>query len=560
MSLKSKVILILIFLFGLYGIIDYNIQSLIVFPRFKTLEGIQAKDNLQRSVHSIRREIEHLDSISHDWASWDDTYHFVADRSDEYIESNLSNSTFEDLGINLLYICDLQGKVVWGKVYDLKTKKTIDLRDFPQDALPAEHSLLQLNMQRTSLAEMSLSGVIGTEKGPMLVASRPILLSGNIGPVRGSLILGEFLTRDFVSRLSEQTRVGFAISEDTAEARAILKDAPFSLDGELPYAIDYTDEDHLTILAAYPDIRGKTAFLIKSTMTRDIIRHGREAMRYTLLTLAVIGLLVVAVILFLMQRTILHPVTNLTKHVLSIGRTGNFSVRLSVKRHDEIGTLAREFDRMLEKIEDMNTVMERINEQLIEDISKRQEIETKLQEANKELQRLATVDGLTQLSNRRRFDEYMDIEWKRGVRDSIPLSLIIFDVDFFKRYNDTYGHQEGDDCLRAIAGVISRNIKRASDFAARYGGEEFALILPATDINGAIHLAETIRTEIYGLAIPHAKSLLDGRVTLSAGVACMVPCKDISIEMLIKLADEALYNAKAKGRNMTVTLQDKYFL
>lgn len=382
-------------------------------------------------------------------------------------------------------------------------------------------------------------------------------MSANIGPMRGSLIMGKFLTSDFISRLSEQTRVGFAIGDDTDEARATLKDAPFSLDGDLTYAIDYTDKDQLTILAAYPDISGKTAFVIKSTLARDIIRHGREAMRYTLLALAGIGMLLVGVILFLIQRTILHPVTNLTKHVLSISRTGNFSVRLSVKRQDEIGTLAREFDRMLEKIEDMNTVMERINDQLIEDISKRQEIETRLQEANKELQRLATVDGLTGLSNRRRFDEYIDIEWKRGVRDSIPLSLVIFDVDFFKLYNDTYGHQAGDDCLRAIAGLIGSNAKRASDFGARYGGEEFALVLPATDISGAMHIAETIRKEIYGLAIPHIKSSLDERVTVSAGVASIVPCKDMSTDMLIKLADEALYNAKAKGRNMSVTLQDK---
>ncbi len=556
MSLKSKVILILICLFGLYGIIDYNIQSLIVYPRFKALEESQARDNLRRAVHAIKREIEHLDSVCHDWSSWDDMYHFTKSRSEEYVESNLADSTFEDLEINLLYICDLNGRGVWSKIYDLDSRKAIDLENFPRDGLAAGHPLLQLNMQNADLANVSLSGVIDTEKGPMLVASRPVLLSGNIGPSRGFLIMGKFLTDNFAARLSEQTRVEFSISGDTAAAGALLKDTPFSLDSGFPYATEYTDKDRLTVLTAYPDITGKAAFLIKSTMARDIIRHGREAMRYTLFTLAVIGLLIVAIVLFLIQRTILHPVTNLTKHVLSISRTGNFSVRLSVKRQDEIGALAREFDRMLEKIEDMNTVMERINDQLVEDISKRQEIETKLQEANKELHRLAMVDGLTQLSNRRRFDEYIDIEWKRGIRENTPLSLIIFDVDFFKLYNDTYGHQAGDDCLRAIAGTISRNVKRVADFAARYGGEEFALVLPATDIKGALHLAETIRTEIYGLEIPHSKSLLDGRVTISAGVACIVPRKGLTLENLIKLADEALYNAKAQGRNMSVTLQE----
>ena len=132
----------------------------------------------------------------------------------------------------------------------------------------------------------------------------------------------------------------------------------------------------------------------------------------------------------------------------------------------------------------------------------------------------------------------------------IPLSLIIFDVDFFKRYNDTYGHQAGDDCLKTIASVIQEDIKRASDLPARYGGEEFAVILPNTEISGALAIAESIRNHVRSLAIPHAKSHIDGRVTISAGVSCMVPAMGTFPDMLITWADKALYKAKASGRNL----------
>jgi diguanylate cyclase (GGDEF)-like protein len=271
-------------------------------------------------------------------------------------------------------------------------------------------------------------------------------------------------------------------------------------------------------------------------------------------TLLAGGVLVVLVVMIIFESNIVHPVSKLTPARTLHRRTGNYSPRLEVKRNDELGILAREFNRMLEKLGEMNTVMEAINDQLIKDISKRQEMENKLQDANRELHRLASVDGLTQLSNRRRFDEYLNIEWRRAMRDDHPLSLVIFDVDFFKPYNDTYGHQAGDECLKSIAGVINACIRRGSDLAARYGGEEFALVLPGTDIRGAVQIAESIREKVLGLAIPHEASSVVRSVTLSAGVACVTPRRDTPADILVRTADKALYKAKDRGRNMTVSL------
>ncbi len=172
--------------------------------------------------------------------------------------------------------------------------------------------------------------------------------------------------------------------------------------------------------------------------------------------------------------------------------------------------------------------------------------------ANQELQRLASVDGLTQVANRRRFDEYLNTEWRRLAREQRPLSLILCDVDYFKRYNDTYGHLAGDHCLQQIAAILRQDLKRPADLVARYGGEEFALILPNTDAMGAVSVAESVRKAVQGLEIAHANSPVSQYVTLSLGVATLVPTPDTSPEQLITTADQALYQAKAEGRDRAI--------
>ena len=177
-----------------------------------------------------------------------------------------------------------------------------------------------------------------------------------------------------------------------------------------------------------------------------------------------------------------------------------------------------------------------------------------LEIANHKLQRLACVDGLTQVANRRRFDEYLDAEWQRLARERQPLSLILCDLDYFKVYNDTYGHLAGDFCLQQVGRILRQALKRPADLVARYGGEEFAAILPNTDARGAVFVAETIREGVRGLKITHARSLVNQYVTLSLGVASFVPTPNALPAQLIAQADQALYRAKAAGRDRVVTI------
>ncbi|GAK51507.1 putative diguanylate cyclase with GGDEF domain [Candidatus Moduliflexus flocculans] len=177
-----------------------------------------------------------------------------------------------------------------------------------------------------------------------------------------------------------------------------------------------------------------------------------------------------------------------------------------------------------------------------------------LENANQQLQRLANLDGLTQVANRRKFDAYLAQEWKRHVRESQPLSLIMGDIDFFKRYNDTYGHVQGDECLKQIAAALRNNARRPADLVARYGGEEFCVILPNTDEEGAIRVAAGIQTDIQMLRIEHNASDVSPYVTLSIGVATTIPDQRQTADELIETADKALYHAKMQGRDRVIFL------
>ncbi len=183
------------------------------------------------------------------------------------------------------------------------------------------------------------------------------------------------------------------------------------------------------------------------------------------------------------------------------------------------------------------------------------ESQQQLMEANLELQRLSNVDGLTGLSNRRYFDDYMNKEWGRAMRTATPFSFLLIDIDQFKQYNDIYGHLAGDEVLKAVAGAIQSNCRRATDLVARFGGEEFVVALPGAPLADLQFLGETLRKAVEALHLEHSGSARSPWVTVSIGGASTVPSPHQSFLPFVEAADRALYQAKRAGRNRFVICQ-----
>ncbi|SDI60656.1 sensor domain-containing diguanylate cyclase [Paenibacillus naphthalenovorans] len=189
------------------------------------------------------------------------------------------------------------------------------------------------------------------------------------------------------------------------------------------------------------------------------------------------------------------------------------------------------------------------------DISARKKLEHQLLQTNELLQQISNIDALTGVANRRRFDECYALEWRQALRFSTPLTVILIDIDYFKKYNDTYGHQKGDLCLQQVANALRAAVKRPGDIIARYGGEEFVIVLPFTDKRGAQTVAEQLRREVESLSIPHRQSDVSPVVTASLGTATVIPTLEMTSHELLLQADKALYQAKKDGRNRVKTYE-----
>jgi diguanylate cyclase (GGDEF)-like protein len=185
-----------------------------------------------------------------------------------------------------------------------------------------------------------------------------------------------------------------------------------------------------------------------------------------------------------------------------------------------------------------------------------EELQQQLEETNEQLRQLSVIDGLTGLLNRRRFDEILTEEWQRGAREQKSLALLLIDIDHFKLYNDTYGHLRGDAALKKVAQALSSSTQRQTDRIARYGGEEFVAILPDTDLNGAMLVAEKMRKAIANLALEQSTLATRRVLSVSIGIASTIPNTRQSRLALIQSADSALYQAKENGRNRCISRQD----
>ncbi len=312
---------------------------------------------------------------------------------------------------------------------------------------------------------------------------------------------------------------------------------------------------HVSSLTQQPGLDWLVVIVVPETDVMAKIHAGTQSTIWLCL-LAVLGIIFLNI---LISRWLAQPIRALSQAMQKIAQD-NFDDQVKSSGIKEFSTLAISFRLMSQEIQQSRAKLKEYSrslEQQVDDrtqalqqeIKQRQTAEASLQIANQELQNLAYVDGLTHIANRRRFDEQLDQEWRRMKREQLPLSLILCDVDYFKQYNDTYGHQVGDDCLCHIARAIVAAARRSADLVARYGGEEFVMLLPNTPLAGAKQVASSIQSNIKNLQLHHRNSDVSKYVTASYGVACMMPDDNNEPGQLLLRVDKALYYAKRSGRD-----------
>ncbi len=392
MSLRVKTFVILIVVVLSYTALSYLVQRLVILPNFIALEQEAARKDVLRCVEALRREVQEIEGVVRDWANWDDTYKFIQDRNRDYIKASLTLSSYKNVRMNLIYLLDTEGRVVWGEIWNLERGVAIAMPDFPSSALPRTHALLQPEAGGTSLPREGRSGVFTTTLGAMLVASRPILQSNSEGPVRGTLVMGRFVDEALLRELRERTQVLFRWWPVQGgylpwQERDILLTIP----PEAPPLLKERDGSHLAAYAVVPDIQGVPAILLRAEIPRNITIKGEATIRAAVTSTLAGGATVILVLGFLLSRAVLHPIKRLTAHADHIMRSDDLSARIHAAQKDEIGVLARTFDLMVARLQGQTAELREMNAELKNQITVRREAEAALRESEERFRIMAVT-------------------------------------------------------------------------------------------------------------------------------------------------------------------------
>jgi len=542
LSIKKKIICIALLGFVFFSLVNALIFHTTIHPTFDHIELEAARQNMDRVVSAIDAELDYLETTCRDWAASDQSYAFMAEPSEEYIRENLGAETFAINNLNLIYFYNPQSELIWGESFDQSARGWLRVPLISRLPEPQLTPFLRQRIHQAREGEYrSNSGILSTPLGPMLVSTHPLLSSELKGPARGILMMGRLLDPDLLRRLRERTRVDFELHPFGS---SIWSSAVFQT------RVLESGSAELLLKKSLPDVLEVPVLTLEVPFPRTISNTGIRSMAMG--ANLVLGLLMTLAFLVLINRMVVDPVQHLTLELQHIRTRNDYSQRIQARRSHGLSGLLLEFNKLLEVVEKQGKRLSKINSALKQDVEKRKDAEQQLSEANTRLMALSRTDELTRLANRRMFDEHLNHTWMRLTREKSVMSLIMCDVDYFKRFNDTYGHQAGDECLKKVARILKMSARRPADLVARYGGEEFIILLPGASGQDALVIAERIRMNIADLRIVHESSAVSDHVSISMGVSSVVPEPGAEAKALIQQADMALYEAKDAGRNRVV--------
>ena len=346
MSIRKKTLMIVGLAFCILLVSLTFVSRMVVLKGFADLEQNDALVNLKRGISEISNVLAGLNASVGDWAPWDDTYKYIQDRNQEYIDSNLSDSTLVNLGINFVLFINNSGQVVYPHFVDLAEETGVSAPPGLVDKVFSYPELV-----KHAGPESSKSGIIMMPTGPVLVASRPIVKSDDSGPVKGTMVMGKYLDSTEIKRLGEITHLSLSIHPvDDPKVPSDFQELKTAISERTKTAIGTLDQNTITGRAVFEDISGDTAFMLKVDIPRKIYNQGKQTLYYYIISLLGIGLVFIALITLLLEKIVLSPVSRLSSEVGEIGKSDDSPKRLSISRADELGRLASDINSMLEQL------------------------------------------------------------------------------------------------------------------------------------------------------------------------------------------------------------------
>jgi len=514
MTIRKKILLYSALALGAFLAVVYLVSRFALLSSFSRLESNYARESVHRIQNALQNEQARLEIMARDYAQWDRTYGFMQTRDPEYVRTELTDDTFNIIGINIFVLLDRSGHVL--------LQRGLEGWSLPQNELEAIAAAYKVRNSHSRNSE--LNGFLEVNGTSLLLAYQPILTSRGDGASRGILVMGRELNATLVSTLSK------------AAGLPLWLEPPDHVPSRNPREVVWSDgtnsvffEGDSTMLAYLPvkDLSGATPFLLAARVSSDLYSEGKELMRYLLLLLMLAGAVHCGVLLFVLEENLLGRVASLNKKIRQVTVSGDLSLRLNLGGDDELSALARAVNAML-------ATMHKAKAELLQ--------------AQESLRFHAEHDSLTGVLNRRAIRDVLRRELARCRRESHTLGVIVADVDHFKKVNDHYGHGAGDAALVAVVQRISVTL-RTYDIIGRYGGEEFLIIAPGCDLELTQKLAERIRAAVCDELI----DLGQESVTITVSLGATLGTAESDPEFLVEMADAAMYQAKRNGRNRVET-------
>lgn len=524
-SLKTKLILFYLVLVLLVITLKVTSLNYLQLPQLYGLEALSDKKDINNIKTAFNSKSKEYGVINYDNAVWDDTYHFVNNENPSYTESNFVKDTYRSLDINGINIYNKKGQTVWQQAWEHDTWDPLVFEPFAQpSAFVKKHILISDELlAKNNNKPLSSVGFTLIEEKLIIFSATSIFKANLSGSANGTMLFWRFFDDRILKDLQQRAGIEFTIEVINPQI------------GETPQLSSHG----IHIKNSYRTVQGEIFDIVPFISGNGAIKFTYQAPprqfstswfnQSTIIT-SLLFLVTLLLLFIFLHYFIVRPILKADSVVTAIIKDDNHSVRFNSQRKDELGTLFNLIDRLLEGVESTK-------QQLISH--------------NVRLQTISQTDSLTQIPNRRAFDTYME-KLLATSEQGLVVSILICDVDFFKKYNDYYGHAKGDKTLCLIAQALRKNLHEDTDFVARYGGEEFVIVLKNTNKFEGLSVANNLIKTISDLNISHQKSEISKVVTLSIGIHSFTIENQKEYMPFFVVADKALYQAKEQGRNQAL--------